>query len=130
MINSSEFTKRLQKILDYYELNATEFAEKIEFNRSTISHLISGRNNPSLEFVMKVLQKFPEVSLDWLVSGKGSFPNSGEGTLPPSAVKKDAPDLFSEIDKPSGPTIKNVGKKIIDRIIIFYSDGTFSHYEN
>lgn len=120
----------MQKILDYYELNATEFAEKIEFNRSTISHLISGRNNPSLEFVMKVLQKFPEVSLDWLVSGKGSFPNSGEGTLPPSAVKKDAPDLFSEIDKPSGPTIKNVGKKIIDRIIIFYSDGTFSHYEN
>ena len=74
MVNTSNFSKRLQKILDFYGVTATSFSEKIAFNRSTISHLLSGRNKPSLDFVMKVLQKFPEVELYWLLNGKGSFP--------------------------------------------------------
>ena len=67
MVNTSTFTKRLEKILDYYSLSAAAFAEEIDFNRSTISHLLSGRNKPSLEFVMKLYQKFPEVDMDWLL---------------------------------------------------------------
>ena len=67
MVNSSEFGERLQKILDYYRLSATELSNQISFNRSTISHLLSGRNKPSLDFVMKVLQKYPEVELYWLL---------------------------------------------------------------
>ena len=75
MVNSAEFAKRLQKILEFYGLSATAFSEEIDFNRSTISHLLSGRNKPSLEFVMKVVQKFPEVELYWLLNGKGNFPS-------------------------------------------------------
>ena len=74
MVNSTDFGKRLQKILNFYGLSAIAFSEAINFNRSTISHLISGRNKPSLEFVMKVLHKFPDVELYWLLNGKGSFP--------------------------------------------------------
>ena len=69
MVNSTDFAKRLEKILDYYGLSATVFSEKIDFNRSTISHLISGRNKPSLEFVMKVVHTFEEVNLYWLLNG-------------------------------------------------------------
>jgi len=76
MVNSTEFAKRLQKVLDFYGLSATAFSEKIDFNRSTISHLLSGRNKPSLEFVMKVLNQFPEVGLYWLLNGKGNFPST------------------------------------------------------
>ena len=85
MVNSADFTKRLQNILDYYGLSATAFSEKIDFNRSTISHLLSGRNKPSLEFIMKVLQEFPEVELYWLLNGKGTFPTA------PIPEKKNSP---------------------------------------
>ena len=80
MVNSADFAKRLQNILDYYGLSATAFSEKIDFNRSTISHLLSGRNKPSLEFIMKVLQEVPEVELyqscpSTLAVGEGSDAN-------------------------------------------------------
>ncbi len=68
MVNSLDFGNRLQKILDFYNISATELSNQISFNRSTISHLLSGRNKPSLDFVMKLLQKFPEVELYWLLN--------------------------------------------------------------
>ena len=65
MINNEEFTKRLQKVIDYYGETASSFAEKIGVQRSSISHILSGRNKPSLDFVLKVLSSFPEVELYW-----------------------------------------------------------------
>jgi predicted transcriptional regulator len=69
MINTSEFSKRLQNVIDYYDETASGFAEKIGVQRSSISHVLSGRNKPSLDFVMKVLQAYPEVELYWLLNG-------------------------------------------------------------
>ncbi|MCB0433841.1 MAG: helix-turn-helix transcriptional regulator, partial [Mangrovimonas sp.] len=75
MINSEEFAKRLEKVIDFYGENASSFAEKIGVQRSSISHILSGRNKPSLEFILKVLSAYPEVELYWLLNGKGNFPN-------------------------------------------------------
>jgi len=128
MVNTSDFAKRLQKILDYYGVSATAFSEEIDFNRSTISHLISGRNKPSLEFVLKVLQKYPEVELYWLLNGKGNFPTDQH---PPSSsvqkAKTETPpnSLVSLLEKKPQNTDKS-----IDRIVIFYKDGSFKAYEN
>lgn len=135
MVNGKEFAKRLEKILAFYGLSATGFADAIDFNRSTISHLASGRNKPSLEFVMKVSQKFPEVDLDWLVFGKGSFPPSEKNEM--DAFKnedrnaKRQTDLFSAENKISRniPTADNISKPI-EKIVVFYSDGTFKSYQN
>ena len=103
MVNSTEFAKRLQKVLDFYGLSATAFSEKIDFNRSTISHLLSGRNKPSLEFVMKVLNQFPEVGLYWLLNGTGNFPSTSssekEYKIPKSAFQQIDDD--SEIGRAS-----------------------------
>ena len=74
MVNSTEFGERLQKILDFYGISAAELSKQISVNRSTFSHLLSGRNKPSLDFIMKILQKYPEVELYWLLNGKGTFP--------------------------------------------------------
>ena len=68
MINNEEFTKRLQKVIDFYGESASSFAEKIGVQRSSISHILSGRNKPSLDFVLKVLSAFPEVELYWLMN--------------------------------------------------------------
>jgi transcriptional regulator with XRE-family HTH domain len=139
MINSLDFVKRLEKILEYYGITATAFAEKMDFNRSTISHLLSGRNKPSLEFVMKLLQKFPEVEMNWLLYGKGNFPSTLENNSTivtpkqkPIALEGKNIDLFSkEKNGEENKTIQiNQNSKNIERIVIFYNDGSFNVYQN
>jgi len=120
MINLSDFVKRLEKVIHHYELSASSFAEKIGVQRSSISHILSGRNKPSLEFIMKVLSSFPEVDLYWLLNGKGSFPKEVE-----------KPTKKEEISKPVKiKRFKSTSQgKSIQRIVIFYSDGSFDDFE-
>ncbi len=128
MVNVSDFAKRLQKVLDYYGVSATAFSEEIDFNRSTISHLLSGRNKPSLDFVLKVLQKYPEVELYWLLNGKGSFPS--EQNAPQISVQKTQVDPSSEISEVFSERKGSDSGKTIERIVVFYKDGSFKAYEN
>ncbi|SFJ43862.1 helix-turn-helix domain-containing protein [Olleya namhaensis] len=144
MLNNADFSKRLQKVIEYYSESASSFAEKIGVQRSSISHILSGRNKPSLEFVLKVLSSFPEVELYWLMNGKGEFPkiesqNRQEPIAPVS--KKDDQNLFTDsknenpVEPKNSDLLKNLNHKssngkIIERIVIFYSDGSFSNFEN
>ncbi|NNF73631.1 MAG: helix-turn-helix transcriptional regulator, partial [Flavobacteriaceae bacterium] len=61
MINNDKFSERLHTVMDYHGLSASAFAERIGVQRSSISHILSGRNKPSLDFVMKVLDEFSDV---------------------------------------------------------------------
>lgn len=127
MVNTEEFTKRLNIIMEYYDLSAAAFADKIDVGRSSISHLLSGRNKPSLDFVMKIIHAFPEVELYWLLNGKGKFPkHSSSSDSFPSPQK----DLSTE----EKPVLENQGKpasdKKIRRIVFFYEDGSFEAFEN
>lgn len=82
MVNTEDFIKRLETILEYYSLTASSFADKISVQRSSMSHLLSGRNKPSLDFIMKLVEEFPEVSLEWILNGKGSFPKDDFAPTP------------------------------------------------
>jgi len=124
MINSTEFTNRLQKIIDFYDETASGFAEKIGVQRSSISHILSGRNKPSLDFVMKILHAYPDVELYWLLNGKGSFPktnNSPAVNHPEIEFPKQAPTQ-DQVQVPSN-------ESEIEKIVIFYKDGTFKSYK-
>ena len=123
VVNSDDFIKRLEKILRYYDLSASVFADKIKVQRSSISHLLSGRNKPSLEFVLKVIKTFPEVNLYWLLNGKGAFP-----PLSTSQSKTIAPTQHPILQREEVSTIKSDKEKTIEKIIIFYSDGSFKSY--
>lgn len=138
MINSKAFANRLGKILDYYELSASSFAEKVDVGRSSISHILSGRNKPSLDFIMKTLQAFPEINLYWLMNGKGSFKHqesstAQSSTAPPVVEKK---SVHTEFDNnPVFKTTKSEGTssshgKEIHKVIILYKDGSFESFEN
>ena len=124
MINNEDFTKRLQEVIDFYGESASSFAEKIGVQRSSISHILSGRNKPSLDFVLKILSTYPEVELYWLLNGKGTFPASD--TLPKQESKK--PEIPLEVQ--TKLKFNNSNEKDIERIIIFYSDGTFKNFQN
>src|SRR5690625_7645987 len=71
MVNNQHFAERLEKMMSHYSLSASSFSEKIGVARSSISHILSGRNKPSLDFILKILKEFPEVNLYWLMNGKG-----------------------------------------------------------
>ena len=156
MVNTEDFIKRLEIILDYYSLNASSFADKIGVQRSSLSHLLSGRNKPSLDFILKILDVFPDVDLYWILNGKGAFPKSELNnepnivsptpifTKPIAATTIETPlDLFSEkisntknrteenfsnnsANTPISSNTKKGGE--IDRIVIFYKNGTFTTY--
>ncbi|MGJ8593050.1 MAG: helix-turn-helix domain-containing protein [Aquaticitalea sp.] len=127
MINSEHFSKRLEKIIEFYGETASSFAEKIGVQRSSISHILSGRNKPSLDFVLKVLSVYPEVELYWLLNGKGKFPTTPSG----EESKIETTKIDSEKVKIEKPEIANSSKdKSIERIVIFYKDGTFKNFEH
>lgn len=118
MVNSSEFVERLKKVASHYDLTASMLADKIGVQRSSISHILSGRNKPSLDFVLKITESFEEVDLYWLLNGKGTFPNS-----PTPASSQDSGTLFHN----ESSRTDREGKQI-DRIVVFYKDGTFSEF--
>ena len=119
MINNSKFAERLKKVMDYYQLSAAAFADEIDVQRSSISHLLSGRNKPSLDFVLKVLSKFDAIDLYWLLNGKGTFPKKEPQSVSSAAVGQKKLTHQDQIQS---------SVKEIDRIIIFYKDGTFQNY--
>jgi transcriptional regulator with XRE-family HTH domain len=64
---------RILKILNTENLSSAKFADVLGVQRSNISHILSGRNNPGLDFLQKVLLKFPTISSEWLIIGKGEM---------------------------------------------------------
>ncbi|MDD5149465.1 MAG: helix-turn-helix transcriptional regulator [Flavobacterium sp.] len=156
MVNTDDFIKRLEIILDYNSLNASSFADKIGVQRSSLSHLLSGRNKPSLDFILKIIEVFPDVDLYWILNGKGTFPKSQnkigasissstpsfDNTIIDTKIDTQA-DLFSEkivetknrVDENFRNTIPNTqmvatqkNNSEIDRIVIFYKNGSFRTY--
>jgi len=154
MVNTDDFIKRLESLLDYYSLNASSFADKIGVQRSSLSHLLSGRNKPSLDFILKILEVFPDVDLYWIINGKGNFPkNSDEnrsGIMAEKTISAPTPipqnhvanNLFSPTEIPIiKNTIENINPVLnenitistnsneIVKIVIFYKNGTFKDYK-
>ena len=64
---------KIQHILNYYGYSSSQFANEIGIQRSAMSHILSGRNKPSLDFILKVLKRFPEINADWLLLGTGEM---------------------------------------------------------
>ncbi|WP_405250531.1 helix-turn-helix domain-containing protein [Dokdonia sp. Asnod3-C12] len=145
LINNTKFAQRLQEIMDANELSATAFSEKLHVGRATISHLMAGRNKPSLDFVMTVVATFPEVELQWLLYGTKSSPKtttptpSNHTTFSADVPSKNTQESASKTSAtpPSNTeqkTLKNItafssSKSPIKRVIIFLEDGTFESYE-
>jgi transcriptional regulator with XRE-family HTH domain len=107
MLNTEDFVKRLDILLAHYGMSAASFSDKIGIQRSSVSHLLSGRNKPSLDFILKIIATFPEVDLYWLLSGDGNL-------------------LREETFERTQSTEALPNEK--DKIVIFHPDGTFSEY--
>ena len=121
MFDQQKFIARLQKIMNYYEINASTLADSLGVLRSSISHLLSERNKPSLDFVLKITEKYPEIDLYWLLYGKGSFPKEEpreepKEKLPPKKVTPIAPPEIPF--PPIEPPLKKKYRKLFSSIKI------------
>jgi len=120
MVNNENFINRLKEIMKYYDLTASLFADKISVQRSSISHILSGRNKPSLDFVLKITNSFLDVDIYWLLKGKGSFPKDVTPPITPPTLSSKAEMNVKTID---------LSIKKIQRVVVFYDDGTFEEYQ-
>jgi transcriptional regulator with XRE-family HTH domain len=171
--------ERINLILKSRNVNAAQFADEIGVQRSSVSHILTGRNNASLDFLLKVLTRYPEIDTDWLLTGKGvmmrsaatmapirteakksepinmplvSTPNESSGDLFKPSIehqefKKEIPNveenvssriitpennLASEVGaqkKPDERVSKTTSARLIEKIVIFYSDKSFAEYK-
>ena len=135
MLNINAIIKRIEEIRSNHQLSAAAFASKIGVQRSAMSHILSGRNKPSLEFLMKVYEAFDEVALEWLIVGSST-----------PTPQKSKSDLFNpvEVDKPQTPPVEYLTAEKIENqkqtsiplegstspkeIIYFYGDGSFERF--
>ena len=128
-----EIVKRITQILEEQQLSSSAFADTIGVQRSSISHVLSGRNKPSLEFILKTVRAFPAYSTDWLLFGKESETPVGH----PSPIDKEQPTGVPEMaftDKPTSeqspiaPASTPKSQAEIDKIVLLYKDGRFTEY--
>jgi transcriptional regulator with XRE-family HTH domain len=131
-------TERILSIIKYFNLSPSDFAEKIGVQRSSISHLISGRNKPSLEFIQKIMSRFPEINPEWILNGQGKMLKNGIipelGILPFENSPVKDPEELQEPIKHESSRIPLRKKSIdqeerkVEKIIYLYKDKTFREY--
>ncbi|WP_297984778.1 helix-turn-helix transcriptional regulator [uncultured Chryseobacterium sp.] len=95
--------ERITKVIEYSEFTSSEFADEIDVQRSNISHITSGRNKPSLDFLIKIKDRFPELEWDWLIKGEGEMLQKADEKAALASTNEESnstslPDLFSLID--------------------------------
>lgn len=136
--------ERLKEFMSQMALNAAELADTIGVQRSSISHILGGRNLPSSLFIEKLLKAYPELDAGWLITGRGKMLGTGISATVEGDKKEDRKtDKRTERNddivntKPSqskGPGEQSTAVfpvnplAPIERIIFFYADRSFSEY--
>lgn len=131
---------RIEYLINELKMTNAKFAEEIDVPKSVISHILTGRNKPSLDFIIKILNKFSNINSDWLLFGKGNIYSSDSST--PKNLNQNI-DLFNKIDKntenkdikqnnniKNNESLQNINRfeKQISKIIVYYSDNTFDEF--
>ena len=145
--------ERIEAIIRHERLSPSQFADALGVQRSGISHILSGRNKPGIDFLGKLLGQFPHINVDWLITGNGSmvnddlnvrkppeqleFPLEEPNTrkpfkIPSKSVQEEEAPVYKVAQsqtEPTPPAGVAVGAKAIERIVVFYKDKSFSEYK-
>ena len=102
---------RLQQFLDAENISQSQLAETLGVARAGISHILSGRNRPGFDFLEAMALHYPQVSMDWLLTGKGRMYKE---SLPPSDPQ---------------PSLPTPPQRRVSKILVFYDDNTFEEFQ-
>jgi transcriptional regulator with XRE-family HTH domain len=131
--------ERLNAILKHLRINASQFADEIGVQRASVSHVLSERNKPGFDFVQKILEAYPSISAEWLITGQGEMLKSKNvdqflfTTEDTDETKVSNTRQNVKSQSKAKVTEKDINKSIIrerniEKIIVFYSDKSFSEY--
>jgi transcriptional regulator with XRE-family HTH domain len=143
---------RIKHLIEFKKLTATQFSEEIGIQRSSLSHVLSGRNKPSLDFMLKIKDRFPEVSLNWLLLGEGEMyenidlglktqVRSVESPAISYAAQKEPAHTKRAVDETDGndkpgeliqrqESFNDASIEEVETIITLFRDGSFKVYRN
>ena len=120
-MNKKNILNRIKKIIEENNLSNSEFAEKIGIPKSSVTHLLSERNNPSLDVIIKISEAFENISTDDLIFGQ-------ENQVKPTIQHSNT--LFSELDESiSQDSVKDLNNKV-KSIILIYENNKFEQIDN
>lgn len=140
---------RFKQLLEEKNLTATKFAALIKVNASAMSHILNGRSKPGFDVLDKIGQAFPDINLNWLISGKGEMcvrAGNSKPIVPPQqennngmlVEKKEVrlpqsapvlPPVLPEVQEQTEAAVIPPKHKKINRIILFFEDGSFEDYD-
>ena len=128
MVTHSEILKRIKSIISDNGFTNSSFADKIGVPRSTISHILSGRNNPSLDIIIKILDSFDEINANFLLKGEASTPSINR-------ENKDFANtdltLFPELDVKESPKKElKIDEELVKSVILVYQNNKFEILKN
>lgn len=142
-----DFVNRLTQLFEHFEQTASSFSDTIGVQRSSLSHLLSGRNKPSLDLIMKIHESFPEVNLYWLLKGEEPFLCDEEVKNITEKKQKETTEIpelkkteFAQCNQSILTTEKIKEREIlqpnitsdhtntIEQIVVFYKNGTFKNF--
>ena len=118
MVNNKLIAERIGKIIEENNLSASSFAKTIGVQRSSISHILSGRNNPSLDLLLKIHNAFNYISLEWLILGD----NSMEKTLEETQNIEKSELIIDEKE------LSDNKQSLLREIVYYYNDGSFERF--
>lgn len=133
---------RLKQFLAAENISQAQFADNINVVRASVSHVLSGRNNPSYEFIRSIMIKYPDLNIEWLMFGKGKmykdkevspaapdvlFPETDEQVIPMSDELPESPASIESqiIMQQSAAVAVPVTQRKVTKIIVLFDDGTF-----
>lgn len=123
---------RIEQLIKTLGLTARQFAAEIRVQPGTISNMMAGRNNPSLEVMKRIMERYPTLNPEWLIAGRGdmwrSVPGKDAGLfdiLPPDPKEKTVRTAQKE-----EPQVVAAPSKQIKNIVVYYTDGTYEEFIN
>ena len=119
-MNKKNILNRIKKIISDNNLSNSEFAEKIGIPKSSVSHLLSERNNPSLDVIIKISEIFEDISTDYLIFGYKS-----DKGIPPEPLN----NLFDDLNKETSKDSVKDSNNNIKSIILIYENNKFEQID-
>ena len=119
-----ELLERIKLIMKMNQLNAASFADRIGVQRSNVSHILTGRNKPSLDFIEKTLLQFPKINAAWLITGQIQQAD----IIHPEIQGEMLFEEKEEIKNVTNVPIQGHASKRVLKVITFYDDFTFDEY--
>ncbi len=122
--------ERIEHVIKVMNLTARQFAAEIHVQPGTISNMMAGRNNPSLEVMKRIMERYPTLNPEWLIAGRGEMWRTVPGQEP-GLFDTQAPDpqekrvRNTQKEEPQAPAAP---PKQISRIVVYYTDNTFEEF--